>query len=110
MSTVSLALDKPRALTYLWTDARTICQRLGGISLVDFLTKLGQTTPDVLHTALFIGLSNEDPKLTGKKLDDLIQGFINGGGQLSTLVNAVLEAMTEDGLLYAEKKVTQDPT
>ena len=109
MPDVTIQFDKPRRLTYRWTDARTICQRCGNISLVEFLTRIGQTNPDVLHTALFIGLSNEDPKLTGKKLDDLVQAYIDNGGQLSALVNDVLEALTDDGILFKEKK-TENPT
>ena len=107
MSTVMLILDKPRTLTYRWTDMRTITQRLGGCTMIEFLQRLGNTQPDVLHTALLVGLSNDDAKLTGKRLDDLIQSYIDRGGKLGDLVNAVLEALQEDGLLYADKKKTE---
>jgi len=104
MSSLSIKFDRDRKLQFRWSDMRTICARLNNLSMVEFLTRLGATSPDVLHTALFIGLSHDDPKLTGQRLDDLIQGYIDDGGQLTALVNAVLEAMTEDGLLYSNKK------
>jgi hypothetical protein len=104
MSTLSVKFDRDRTLTYRWSDARQICQRLGNVSLVEFLNRLGQTSPDALHTALFVGLSHDDPKLTGLRLDDLIQGYIDNGGELSALVNLVLEAMQADGLLHSDKK------
>ena len=104
MSNISLKLDRQRTLTYRWSGLRTITQRLNNCTMIEFLNKLGQTQPDTLHAALFVGLTSDDEKLTGQRLDELIQGYIDGGGQLTTLVNAVLEAMQEDGLLYKEKK------
>lgn len=104
MSQVTIHFDKPRTLIYRWADMRSITARLGNCSMVEFLTRIGQTSPDALHTALLVGLGNEDERLTGKRLDDLIQGYIDQGGQLTTLVNSVLEAMQADGLLYKEKK------
>lgn len=108
MSHITLKLDKPRTLQYRWSDLRTITQRLNNCTMIEFLNKLGQTQPDTLHISLLVGLSNEDDKLTGKRVDELIQKYIDEGGQLTALVNAVLEAMTEDGLLYKEKK-TEGP-
>lgn len=105
MSEVLLKFDKERRLTYYWTDARTITARLGGCTMTDLLGKLVHTQPDALHVCLLIGLGNDDDKLTGNKLDDLIQRYwVEEHKPLTELVNAVLEAMEQDGLIAGKKK------
>lgn len=105
MSDVTLKLDKDRTLTYLWTDMRTITARLNGITMTELLGKLVHTQPEALHVCLLVGLGNEDDKLTGKKLDQLIQDkWVKLGKPLTDLVNAVLDALEQDGLIASNKK------
>ncbi len=108
MSTITIAFDKPRTLTYRWTDLRVMSQRLGGCSLVEIVQKLGESSPDSLHVALLVGLSHDDKRLTGQRLDDMIQSYIDKGGKLHELGPQILEAMMDDGLLYSKKEDAPD--
>ena len=101
---------KPRQLTYKWTALRSISQRLNGMTLMEFLSRLASQQPDCLSVALMVGLSSDDKRLTMEKVDTLIQEHIDAKGKLSELVNLVLEALETDGLLHKEKGSDEDPT
>ena len=94
---VELKLDRPRTLKYRWSDLRELCRRLGGLSLVQFSDRLSQADPETVSTALLIGLRHEDKRLTGEKIDDMIQAFFDSGGRVAELMNAVSEALVESG-------------
>lgn len=108
MSDVTIQFDKERTLTYYWSDMRTISARLGGCTMTELLGKLVHTHPEALHVCLHVGLGNEDENITGKKVDQLVQGWIKAGKPVTDLVQFVLMALEEDGLIASTKKEEAD--
>ena len=98
---VEITLDKPRTLKYRWPDLRDLSRRLNGASLSQLFTRLGEADPDAVSMALMVGLRHQDGKLTLDKVDELIQGFFDGGGKVADLLNAITEAIQSSGVVRA---------
>ena len=92
-------LDRPRKLCFRIQDLRELCRRLGGISIVGLLEKLGALDLDAVHVAVMVGLRQEDRRLTAEKVDDLIQGYVDKHGSLVGLLTALNDAIERSGVV-----------
>lgn len=105
MKTIEIKFaGRPRQIGYGWGDGEDLSRRLGGLSLVEILGKLGELHPATVNTCLFVGLKGKD---RGIKLDDitgLIDQHLDAGGTPSEVVGWITEAMTESGLLRVRKQ------
>lgn len=100
-----LTLDKPRHVRYRWQDVKELSRRLGGATLQGLLAKLGEADPETLSTALLLGLRHEEPKLTGERIDEILDAYFRSDeGRLATVLTAINEALQNCGLFRDRSK------
>lgn len=100
-----LVLDRPRRIRYRWQDVKELARRTGGASLQGILGKLAEADPEMLTTALLLGLRHEDPKLNVEKLDDILDAYFRtDDGRLSEVLNAINEGLQNCGLFRDRSK------
>ena len=95
-----ITLDKPRRVRYRWQDIRELCRRLGGVTLQGLLAKLGEAEPDTISTALMLGLRHDEPRITGERVDEILDAYFRTeDGRLGTVLTAINEGIQASGLL-----------
>lgn len=92
-------LDRARKLRFSIQDLRDLCRRLGGISIVALLEKLGALDLDAVHVAVMVGLRHDDRRLTPEKVDDMVQGYVDKHGSLIGLLAALNDAIERSGVV-----------
>jgi hypothetical protein len=76
---------------------------------VQVLLKNGQTTDAIVLMTCY-GLRHINPKMTEAKAEELIQQFIDGGGDAMDLFNALFKALQASGVFGKVDGVDANPT
>ena len=105
---IEIEMDRKRRLKFRVTEARELSRRLGGVSTVALVAKLAELDLEAITVGLQLGLRHEDKKLTVETTDDLVQGFLDRGGRLVDLSNAVSEALEACGVFRFRSKEAED--
>ena len=97
---VEILLDKPRRIKYSIGVLRTAETALGG-----FVGPLGL---NILCALLLYGLRDEDPGLTPKKLDSLLDNYLRDGGSMEEVSDKIRVALDRAGVSWGRKKKSED--
>ncbi len=89
---VEIQLDRPRQIRYSIGILREAEAALGG-----FVGPLGL---NILCSLLMYGLRPDDPKLTLKKLDGLLDDYLHTGGSIEKLSRKVRVALERAGVAW----------
>ena len=98
---VEILLDKPRQIKYTIGVLRMAESALGGFT--------GPLGLNILCALLLYGLREEDPGLTPKKLDGLLDNYLqSGGGSMEEISDKVRTALERAGVAWGKKKKAED--
>lgn len=93
LNTVSVELDKPRSLRFDLGSLLTLQTRLADKSILHILERIDQVDAEAITVGYWIGLGGDDPKLTPKRTQDLIQAKLASGENLRGLGILVARAI-----------------
>ena len=91
--------DKTRHLRFPISSLRDLCAALGGITLLELLTRLGGMDVNAILQCLRYGLIHEEPRLTIQGASSLLEAHIRQHGDASRVLTAISESLEATGLL-----------
>ena len=105
MDGIEVTFDRPRRLRYSIRALRELCTSLGGITLLDLLQRLGGIDLNALNAAIRYGLLHEDPKMTPKQAEVLLEAHIAKHGNITRINDAIATLINESGLISREPEL-----
>ena len=96
--------DKTGRLRYGVAVLRDLCLALGGLTLVELLTRLAGLDPNASLQSVRYGLLHERPRLTIGQTAELVEAHIQANGDARKLLDAISEALDRTGLVSAQGK------
>lgn len=108
MDGVTVMLDHERTLSYGWADVKEICriltlrqpgERPDKVTQNRLWQLLAERDPDATSTTLFQGLKRHDTRLKLDQVDGLITDFVQAGGDMDTVYDAIVDAMVKARLV-----------
>lgn len=90
---VEIDLDRPRKLSYRFSDVHDLCRRLGNISIIGLAKQAEALDPAALVSLLEFGFRHEDRKLSYERAKELVDMYIERGGLLRDLINKIVAAL-----------------
>jgi hypothetical protein len=109
MSAVSVVFDKPRSLKFDLAAIKDLESAMNGQPLGAIVQQLGQFSVTALTLALWAGLKAEDRTLSPNLVTKMLQAYLDQGGELRVLMDAVSEGIQQSGL-FSEGQVGNGPT
>lgn len=104
-ATVTIVLDRARRLKFdinALAEADDLLRDGVSASIAS-----GDVRISDVRTLLWAGLKWEDPRLTREGAGELLQSYVEGGGQLRAVTSSIIEALIASKLFSrAEKKTT----
>lgn len=94
-ATLDIMLDGPRTLQFGVAELVQLERTLGGLGMVEIEARLARVSFDALTQALAIGLAGQDPTMSAAKAQTLVEQYLDRGGELRDLINAVSRVLTE---------------
>ena len=91
--------SKTRKLRYSIATLRDLCQALGGVTLLELLTRLAGMDVNAILQSLRYGLLHEDSRLTLRGAGELLESHIRDCGDASRVLTAISEALEATGLI-----------
>ncbi len=102
MSAVQIQFDKPRSLKFDLAAIKDLEAAMNGQPLGTIVGQLSQLGITAITLALWAGLKAEDRALTPNLVLKMLQSYLDSGGKLSTLTNALSDAIESSGLFNVE--------
>lgn len=93
LNIVPIELDRPRTLRFDLGSLLTLQTRLGEKSILRIIERIDQVDAEAITVGFWIGLGGDDPKLTPKRTQDLIQAKLAVGENLRGLGILVARAI-----------------
>jgi hypothetical protein len=108
---VDITLDKPRRIRFDVNALDSLEQVLGGMPIGEMIGKMARASVHVAKMALWQGLRHEDRNLTLDRVGNMIQGYLDAGGEIGDLNDKLFEALYGSGVIRRpEEPAPQDPT
>ena len=93
-----ITLDKPRRLRFDLAAFKDLEAAMGGVPLGTIYRQIQQFGLTAISLALWAGLKHEDRALTRPLTDTIFETYLTGGGRVSTVTTALMEAIDASGL------------
>ena len=101
--------DRTRRLRYGIGTLRDLCQALGGVTLLELLTRLAGMDVNAILQCIRYGLVHEDPKITLRTAADLLEAHVRASGDASRVLTAISEALDATGLISLAPPARSEP-
>lgn len=99
--------DRPRRLRFRIRDLRDLCAALGNaagpLTLVELLQRLAGIDLNALFHTVRYGLLHEEPKLTLRRAEELVEAHLEKHGNLTRLNEAIAKLINETGLIATDR-------
>lgn len=108
-SHIDVTIDRPRRIKYTMKTARQLeaaARALNGSGIAALMA--GAQIPDVIALLTCYGIKHEDPKMNESKAEDIVQIFIDNGGDVEDLYDKLTDALIASGL-YKKKAAEAAP-
>lgn len=95
---VGIELDKPRNLRFDLRSIKDLEAAMGNRPLGSVLDDLSRMSMSALTIALLHGLKHEDVTLNMRRVDRMLEEYLEGGGTLDVVYGKVKDALDGSGL------------
>lgn len=107
MNTIRLHLDRPRNLALTMGALRKV-KAAAALPVHALLLGMTMLDPDAIVHVLWAALIHEDPSLTPDQVTDLVDVYLQGGGDLETLVDVLDQVVVASRVIRREELTDDD--
>jgi hypothetical protein len=107
---MQFTFDKPRELKCDIRATKALEREASGKSLGVLLSEMRQFGVTAITQALWAGLKHEDPTLTMRRIEDLLDQYLKDRGLMVDVVDALIAAFEESGMFRTRADLEREDT